>query len=353
MRSFQPGWLPFAVGSMPQVDAMVAWDLILRAFPSIPGWPQLPRRTYLENMYVQFSEGFPGVTLADQRIYVDRQGGLEPALERLYLAYFDSDLSLGRMGHQYAAGLGALLRREVALPQGLLALKGQVTGPVSWGLTVVDQNRRPILYDEVLCEAVAMHLRLKAAWQERELARLAPETIMFIDEPYMASYGSAYVSLGRDQARDLLEEVLAGLKGLKGIHCCGNTDWSIILNTSADILSLDAYDYWEKLALYAEDVSRFLGRGGAIAWGIVPTNAIAETETVETLVARLHQVLDLLVARGVPQDALLQAGMITPSCGLGSTTPRLAERAFELTVGVSAEMRRRYVEVGASESVTG
>jgi hypothetical protein len=82
---------------------------------------------------------------------------------------------------------------------------------------------------------------------------------------------------------------------------------------------------------------------------------MAETETVDSLVKRLHEALDRLVAKGVSRDALLQAGMITPSCGLGSTAPQLAEHVFELTAGVSAEMRRRYVETdgsGASEPAT-
>ena len=351
----QGAWLPVAVGSVPHVDVAAAWDIMLHSFPAIPSWPQLPRRAYLENMYVQFSEGFPGVTLEEDRIYVDRQGDLESELERLYLAYFENDLSQGHTSDDYAAGLGMLRRGEVVFPNPPLALKGQVTGPVSWSLTVVDENQRPILYDDVLGEAVAKHLRLKAAWQERELAKLASRTVMFIDEPYMASYGSAYVPLSRDQVIGLLEEVFAGLEGIKGVHCCGNTDWAILLKTSIDILSLDAYGYAEKLALYPEDVARFLERGGVIAWGIVPTNAMAETETVDSLVKRLHEALDRLVAKGVSRDALLQAGMITPSCGLGSTAPQLAEHVFELTAGVSAEMRRRYVETdgsGASEPAT-
>ena len=50
-------------------------------------------------------------------------------------------------------------------------VKGQVTGPVSWGLTVADQNRKPVLYDDVLAEAVAKHLRLKATWSELAAAQ--------------------------------------------------------------------------------------------------------------------------------------------------------------------------------------
>ncbi len=356
MSSFQPDWLSVALGSVPNVNVRAAWDAVSRYFPRIPGWPQLPRRAYLENMYAQFSERFPGLILEGDHIYVDRGQDLDGGLERLYLAYLENDLEYGHIGTGYAAGLDALRQGQVSFPQPIFALKGQITGPISWGLTVVDQNRRPILYDEVLAEAVGNHLCLKAAWQERELARLSARTIMFVDEPYMASFGSAFVSLSRDQVVGLLEQVFAGLKGLKGIHCCGNTDWSILLSTSLDILSLDAYEYAQTLALYPEDVGRFLGRGGIIAWGIVPAGIAAEQETVESLVERLHQAFDYLVVKGVSLEAILNAGMVSPSCGLGSLTQDLASRIFRLTTGVSAEMRRRYVDseaAGVPQSATG
>ncbi len=350
MAAFQPGWLPFPLGSVPHVSLDSAWNVILRRFPQLPGWPQLPRRAFRENMYVQFSERFPGITLRDERAYVDRQKDLDPALEQLYLAYLEDNYAYGHTSEAYAAALEALLRGNIVLPRPPVALKGQVTGPISWGLTIVDQNQRPILYDEVLADAVAKHLRLKAVWQERELRKLATNTILMIDEPYMASFGSAFVSLDRDQVIALLEEVCAGLKGLKGVHCCGNTDWSILLSTSVDILSLDAYDYSETLALYPEEVAHFLQRGGIIAWGIVPNGVAAETETVETLVERLHEGINRLVAKGVPLEAILKAGLISPSCGTGALTPVLAEHVFTLTAGVSAEMRRRYVETRGGES---
>lgn len=343
MTAFKPNWLPVALGSVPHTDVSAAWRAILQHFTAIPCWPQLPRRTYMENMYAQFSERFPGVRYDKGRIHVDRQRDLNADLERLYLAYLEDDLSYGQTGRDHAEGLARLIEGDVQLPQGVAALKGQVTGPVSLGLTVVDRNQRPILYDEVLADAVGKHLRLKAAWQERELARFADQTIMWLDEPYMASFGSAFVSLPRTQVVGLLEEVFAGLSGLKAVHCCGNTDWSVLMSTSVDILSLDAYDYAESLARYAEDVARFLKRGGIIAWGIVPAGSAAEGESVESLVDRLHAALERLVEQGVPLEALLGAGLVSPSCGLGALTPPLAEQIFALTVGVSEEMRRRYV----------
>lgn len=341
--SFQPNWLPICLGSLPHTDVARAWDAVLKRFPEIPTWPQLPRRSHLENMYVQFSERFPGLALEDKgRISVDRQRNLDRGLEKLYLAYLENDRDHGRISASHAAGLEALRRGEVRFPKTPLALKGTITGPVSWSLTVVDRNQRPILYDEVLLDAVGKHIHLKAAWQEDELRRLAPTSILFLDEPYMASYSSAAVALTRDQAQALFEEALSGLQGLRGMHCCGATDWDIVLNTSIHILSLDAYDYGHTLLPYVEALTRFLNRGGVVAWGIVPAGIAAERETAASLAAHLQRTIETLIEAGAPREALCARGLVSPSCGLGALTPTLAEQILDLTVGVSVEMKQRY-----------
>ncbi|HOG46158.1 MAG TPA: methionine synthase [Anaerolineae bacterium] len=343
MATFEPAWLPLAVGSVPYSEAAEAWSAVLRHLPGTPFWPQMPRRSFRENMYAQYSEGFPGVVLEEERVYVDRRRDLDPALERLYLAYLENDLSYGAISAEYSAGLAALREGRVLLEQPPALIKGQVTGPVSWGLTVVDQERRPLLYDEVLADAIAKHLRLKAAWQEQALAPYAEATVIFIDEPYLSAFGSAFVAVNRDQVVELLHEVLAGISGLKGIHCCGNTDWSMLLETPIDILNLDAYEYAGALALYPSEVRAFLDRGGMIAWGIVPAGEAAQEETPEHLVQRLHEAMGLLVEKGVPPELLLQRGLVAPSCGTGSLSAPLAERVLGLTNQVSQIMRDRYV----------
>jgi methionine synthase II (cobalamin-independent) len=338
---FKPELLPINIGSLPHTDPEEACNLILTHFAEVPGWPQLPRRSFLENMYAQFSYGFPGIVMERDRIYVDRARDLSMELERLYLAYLENDLEGYAISPDYAAGLAQWSKAEF---NSCRAVKGQVTGPVSWGLTVVDQERRPVLYDEVLADAAARHLRLKAVWQERELRQLHPTTVVFVDEPYMASFGSPYVAVTREQAIGLMEEVFDGLEGLKGIHCCGNTDWSLILSTSVDILSFDTYDYAESLSLYPAEVESFLRRGGMIVWGIVPREEEKlACETVDSLVARLHQAMELLVRKGIPFGDLLAASLVSPCCGLGSTSLDCAERALALATDVSGEMRKRYL----------
>jgi hypothetical protein len=344
-EEFNPAWLPTTVGSLPLADAAQAWAWILKYLPQIPVWPQLPQRTYLENMYAQYSENFPGIVvdLEAERTYMDRPEDVDHELERLYLAYLQHDLEYGVISPEYAAALHYLLGTAELLKVPPVAVKGQVTGPISWGLVVTDRSRRPLLYDEILADAIAKHLRLKATWQEQQLKTVTPQTIIFVDEPYMSSFGSGFVSLHRDQVVTLLEEVFSGIEGLKGVHCCANTDWSVLLDTSVDILNLDAYEYAESLSLYPEAVSAFLERGGVIAWGIVPAGPAIEGETADSLVDRLHQAMDLLVRKGVSFDKLLATGLVTPSCGAGSLDPHTAERVLELTAEVSAQMRSRYI----------
>ncbi len=338
---FELNGLATAIGSMPNVEPREACSLVLKYLHDVPFWPQLPRKSFLENMYVQYSEGFPGVIVEGERIWVDRSKDLSSPLERLYAAYLENNIEYGAISAGYAGGFHAFLKE--AKQKGQKAVKGQVTGPISFGLSVTDQNRRPILYDEVLADAIAKHLRLKAAWQEKMLKTISPRTIIFVDEPYLHSVGSAFVSISREQVVNLIGEVLSGISGLKAVHCCGNTDWSMVLQTPLDILSFDAYDHSETLALYPSEVKNFLNRGGVIAWGIVPNNEqVLAKETASSLGDRLEEAMSLLAKKGINPDIMKSQCLITPSCGLDSVSVETAKRALGLVAAVSADFRKRH-----------
>ncbi len=342
MKNTEFNCLPTAIGGMPHIDPRAACQQVLEYLRDIPVWPQLTQRSFRENMYVQYSEGFPGVVVTDNRIYVNRAQDINQPLEALYTAYLEGNVDKYPVSPDYAAGLYAFLESGNMTPR---AVKGQVTGPLSWGLTVTDQDRRSIIYDDTLADAAAKLLRLKAAWQERKLRELCPDTIIFIDEPYLVSFGSAFVSLSRGKVIALLEETLGGIEGLKGIHCCGNTDWSLVLDTSIDILSFDTYNYAGSLSLYPTEVKAFLGRGGAISWGIVPNDGESLVkETVASLRDRLEAAIAPFTQQGTPFRELLEHSLLTPSCQLASLgSEESAARALALLAELSDEMRRRYI----------
>ena len=190
---------------------------------------------------------------------MDRNRDLFPELEQLYSAYLENDPAKFPITRDYAAGLYQFLN-NVNLP--VRAVKGHVTGPVSWGMTVTDNDGRAIAYDETLADAAAKLLKLKAVWMENELKQINKNTIMFVDEPYLHSIGSAFFALSKEKVVSLIQEVFSGIQGIKGIHCCGQSDWSIVLSTGLDILNFDAYNYGPSLALYPKEVksSSFKGK---------------------------------------------------------------------------------------------
>jgi len=334
------GCLPTAIGSMPNTDALEACALVAKYLPDLPAWPQLPARSNLENMYIQYSEGFPGVVVEGSKIYVERPAEFDSQLEKLYNADSENNYDDYGTGPDYAAGLHAFLALKEKHPP---MVKGQVTGPISWGLCVTDREQRGILYDELLADASAKFLKLKAMWQEKFLRKISPNTLIFFDEPYLASLGSAFVAISNEQVAALLEEAFSGIQGLKGVHCCGGTDWSLLLKSSADVLSFDAYNYADSLSCYPAEVKAFLQRGSTIAWGIVGNDeeSLAK-ETVASLYDRLGEAMAPFTRDGISFKQLIAQGIITPSCSLASMSTEAAEGALQLLAELSVRIRSKY-----------
>jgi len=311
--------------------------LVAKYLPQLPAWPQLPKRSPKENMYLQFSEGFPGLMIEGDKPRVKRTTDFDTELERL-LTTAEDEIDAYHISADCAAGLHAL-PTFLSHPE---TMKGQITGPVSFGLCITDINGRGIVYDETLAEAAARLLRLKAKWQENFLRRITRTTIIFVDEPYFTSLGTAFVALSNERVARLLEEVLGGLSGVKGIHCCGSTDWSLLLSAPIDVLSFDAYNYADSLACYPANVKAFLEKGGNIAWGIVPNDedALAD-ESLSSLYDRFGEVIAPFTRDGISFRQITAQSLLTPSCGLASLSTDAAVQALELLKGLSDKIRSR------------
>jgi hypothetical protein len=288
-------------------------------------------------MYTQYSATLPGIVIDDknEKITFDTSGDLTPALEEFYAQYLEDNLDYFALPQDHAEGFFEMLVQLTKLPGEWV--KGHVTGPISMGLTITDQDLRSSLYNELLVDSLIKNAAMNARWQIRQLKTVRPKVIMFVDEPYMASFGSAYISLNRDQVVHMLDEVFESVHaegGLAGVHCCANTDWSVLLATKVDILNLDAYGYLENLALYPSELRNFLDRGGMIAWGIVPNNENIHSVSPQGLAEQLLEGIDSIcvkaAARGIeinPSEFNARS-LVTPACGLGPTTPEIADQVL-------------------------
>ncbi|MDP2939487.1 MAG: hypothetical protein Q8O13_05375 [Candidatus Omnitrophota bacterium] len=338
-------FLATGVGSLPHLDKTQGCQFILDNFKDdIIFWPQLVKRSFLENMYVQFSSGLPGVVIDEksQRIYIDTEKpGFLNKMEETLKAYSDNDLNYFCICQEYACGFFEMLKNIKDL-NGINYFKGQTIGPISFGLTIKDQNSRPVIYNKDLQEILTETLAMKARWQIRKIKNQKSKLkiIIFIDEPYLVSIGSSYVSLKREEVVSRIDEVVAAIhqeNALAGIHCCGNTDWGLIMQTQIDILNFDAYNFLDTILLYPKELESFFKRGGILAWGIVPNSDVVNEKSLKDLL------LDKILKVGCEKDMLKNQVIITPSCGCGTLNVELAEDVHKLTVDIAHELNDKKV----------
>ena len=320
-------FLTTGVGSLPYLDAEKSVRMVRDTF-DIPFWPQLPKKGFKENMYVQYAQGLPSVVIDEKnrKIYVDTAKDLSEELGRLYEAYLSEDYNELGLTRDFAEGFYAFL--DAVKKERFDYLKGQVTGPVSFGLGVLDEKGRSIIYNDTLKEAFLKLLEIKAMWQIDRLKQLCKNIIIFIDEPYLTSFGSSFVNIERPDVVLMLNSLIDRIhsKGaLAGIHCCGNTDWSLLAETEVDIINFDAYSYRQSLSLYPDSIKEFLKRGGSLAWGIIPTSDSVSKEDENTLFKALSDEIKNLEQKGVPRELLISNSLITPSCGTGTLSNELTE----------------------------
>jgi hypothetical protein len=355
--NFQPRFLATAVGSMPHEDAAKAVDVVLAALPEAPVWPQLSGRGLNEQMEIQYSEGMPCrvIDRDKRRMYFDTSGDYTDAFTEFYETYMlamdpdegTGDVSAMAISADYAAGIYELESRLRGAGGTRPFVKCQTTGPCSFALTIVDENKRALFYNEEFRDVIIKALAMKCRWQIQMLEPFAEQVICFIDEPILSGFGSStYVSVQRDEVVAAIGELVDAIHSegaLAGIHCCGNTEWSIPIDAGAEIVNFDAFQFGETIAMYPDHVRRHLESGKALAWGVVPTSVAVRDSSAESLVAVYEKWVDNLVARsGLDRQLVFQQTLLTGSCGTGSMAVADAERVFSLTGELSQALRARH-----------
>ena len=329
------------IGSLPHTDAAEAIEAVFTSAPDLPYWPQLPNVSPKEGMNEQALAGLPGLQVEDGKLRHVQDEAFFLGTERIFAAYESGDASAAAMSPETACAFepfaGALAARDGK------EAKGQIAGPITVGMAVLGEGGNPILYDDVIRDVLTKFLHLRVRWQSERLRAAGAEPIIFVDEPFLASFGTPFFGWGAEQVRETLEAVCAGAETV-GSHCCSNTEWSIFLESRLDVVSFDAYEFAKNFLVYRDSLAAFLSRGGNIAWGIVSTDPEAlGRETAESLRERLLGLVAKVEAIGFSREQVLLQSLITPACGLGTRPPAAANRALELARDIATSLRADYL----------
>jgi len=353
---FQPKFMATGIGSMPFTDPEHAVDVSLKSMPQAPLWPQLPKLGFREHMEIQYSEGMPCTVIDAEkgRMHFDTAKDYSEEFAVFYEAYMGAmdtdsgsgDCSAMAISPEFSRGIYALLKRLKTTGVKPPFIKVQTTGPCSFALTLTDQDKRAIYYNEEFRDMIVKALAMKCRWQIQKFKPLTDRVICFIDEPILSAFGSStYVSVKRDDVIGLLAEMVGAIhsdSALSGVHCCGNTEWSILIDAGVDMVNFDAFEFGDTILMYADAVKKHLDRGGMLAWGIVPTSTKIREQSVDGLVGRMEELIAKLASKGIDKFQIAQQAVLTPSCGTGSMDPADAEKVFELLADLSGTMKKKY-----------
>jgi len=344
---FEAGCKTTAMGIMPHRDVEKALELALGL--DIPFWPQLPNVSFHEDMYAQTSQGFPGIAIDLERERVNFHSGRFDQELALYSEKM-TDPHHFALSPDYSAVYHRFVERDLS---GYAAIRGQITGPVSFGFRVVDENRRPIIYDEGVRTILFDFVHRKANAQYHQLREKNENAFVWIDEPGLGWVFSGLSGYDDVQAKRDYRSFLDGLEGPKALHLCANVNLPYLLELGIELLSFDAYQMKVMPKGYTDSVAEFLKGGGIISWGIVPTDSVnLGKETPQTLARLLGGYWEVvsqhtgLSAGQVAEQALVAParcclknigqvgaadearGQRAEACQIGSIEERLVETAF-------------------------
>ena len=298
-----------AMGIMPHTDVEKALGLALSL--DVPFWPQLPNVSFHEDMYAQTSQNFPGIVLDSKvkKISFDSVR-FEEELTDYSLRMDDSETF--SLSQDYSAVYHRFLNRDLsAYP----AVRGQVTGPVSFGFKVMDENSQPIIYHDNVRGLLFDFIQRKVNVQYRQLVQKNRNAFVWLDEPGLGWVFSGLSGYGDVQTKRDYNDFLADVEGPKALHLCANVNPPYLLELGIDLLSFDAYQLEVMPRGYAAAITSFLERGGVISWGIVPTDSDnLNRVTPETLVELLLDYWGVVSeSTGIPIGKIAEGALLAPA----------------------------------------
>lgn len=309
MLEFRAPCATTAMGIMPHKDVEKALALALSL--DIPFWPQLPHLSLYEDMYIQTSQNFPGLEIDwEKGRLIFRSDKFGKDLEE-YFNRMDDEQTYA-LTPQYSQVFEKFLAQNL---EDYRAIRGQVTGPVSFGFKVLDENLKPIIYHEEAKAILFDFIQKKVNWQYKKLKGKNKNAFVWVDEPGLGYIFSALSGYNEQQAKQDYDQFLQGLEGPKGLHLCAEVNLPYLLELGVEILSFDAWQLGFLPKEYVPSIAEFIRRGGIISWGIVvPEYKLLAAQNAEALAHLLISYWEVIYKiSGLSLEHIAEQALLAPA----------------------------------------
>ncbi len=317
------------IGSLPHTQLELGLQMAMRA--DIPYLPQMPIGNPGEYMIPAALERLPGLKVdGEGGVLIDAEAwsaGREAFSAEIEAAISSGDLRAFEPSPSSCRAWNPFLF-EVEQRKLMLA-KAQLAGPatVRW---VAKTSRGDLASDLPELDQQIFRLCLaRALAMVKALRRTGATPLFYLDEPGL-------YALDRSDARHVvvLQELRLFITALQhegalvGLHCCSNTDWSLLFDLGLNLLSVDCRLSLDAVLDGGEGLVRFLDGGGALSLGIIPTD-FSSSYRVEELVDAVETSLRASFRDERTFREVASRSLLTPACGLALRSVPDVERTFE------------------------
>jgi methionine synthase II (cobalamin-independent) len=329
-----PTGVATGVGSMPGEDFAETVRVVLGEVGELPYLPELPARSA--------AAGMTGRSVA---MLADLGADLQPAGWRLTDAP-------GRDHRRARSLLGQDLDVLEEQAQGYAGpFKVQVAGPWTLAATVERPRGDRLLADHGARRELAQSLAEGIGAHVDDVRRRLPgaQVVVQVDEPGLpavlagavptASGFHRHRSVAVPEAVEALGWVLdavAAAGAAPVAHCCApSVPLRVLTRAGARAVSVDASRIG---AAEYDDYAALLDQGTGLWLGLVPADEPEPVPRDTDLVRRAQRLLEDL---GVDPESAGERVVVTPACGLASTTPAWARRALALSAQTARHLSAR------------
>ena len=339
-----------AIGSLPHKNPDEALQLVQKYFKSIPFWVQLTKFNKNEDMRFQFLEGMSSFFLFEKMLFDKNNSDFASEYAKFlneYQTILTNPNNPKLEKYKISENFSSTFAKFLDLIKNHKFAKTQIIGAFTQSCLINDTNGNLAVIDEDLRNYVTKFLTLKALWQIKKIKQCGVKPIIFLDEPFLAKYKEVSSKVSENTVFSVIKEMVDNFHNfgaIVGLHCCGECNWGMIIETDVDILSFDAYKYGEMFAQYDNRILKFLNKGGKIAWGIVPTvnKDALKCADLKVITKKFDEALTYLTKKGISEKLIISNSYISPSCGAGTLTEELAQKAMRLTSELSEVLKERY-----------
>ncbi len=325
---FEANCLPLAPFDLPYPDEAGVWAALLRWTPQVVAWPTAPN----EPAWQLAAVGFPGLST---NAHLDK-AAFDAAIEAHQLAFLRYNIERGAA--PAVARLTERLPWRIGDRPSMQAIVVGLYGPLSLGLTLLDEEDRPIFANPLMHEALIQHLALRMGWLEAHLAT----AVVCLIEPFWNATSSPFLGHTAAEVLQLVLELASTLQTSVGLAPSGAVEWTPILRSALHFVVCQPDQYAAILAC-GSCLNDYFERGGVVAWALIPSDP---AELAGTSVQAICASWDAMLKKALDQDVLnsrlLSGSVLTIATGLRYQTPTVADQALTLLAEVSRTLRQRY-----------